>query len=394
MRTDLDRAVRAEVDGAHAELIRTRRHLHAHPELAFAEVATAALAARRCRELGMAVRTGVGGTGVLADLDSGRPGPTVLVRADMDALPIQEEADARPYRSTVPGVMHACGHDGHVAVALAVGRVLAALRESWAGRVRFCFQPAEEVDAGAARMIADGALNSVDHAVGLHLQTGIPTGTVAIGAGVQWASTDELLLEVRGVGGHAGDPTGVIDPIVIAARVVLALEDIGRDGSFARRVVARVATVDAGTASNIIPASARLTGTLRAFSVPDRARLRAEVEHLVSDIARKAGGTVEVTFGTACPPVVCDPTVTAVVREAIGDALGADHVVDAVPGTGADDMSQFLAGVPGCYFRVGISDPAAGPPVPHHHPLFDLDERALPVATMALAHAALRLLRG
>jgi amidohydrolase len=394
MRTDLDRAVRVQVDRAHAALIGTRRHLHAHPELAFAEVATAALVARRCGELGVTARTGVGGTGVLADLDSGRPGPTVLIRADMDALPIDEDGDDRPYRSTVPGVMHACGHDGHVAVALTVGRVLAALRTSWPGRVRLCFQPAEEIDAGAARMITDGALDSVDHAVGLHLQTGIPTGTVAIGTGVQWASTDDLLIEVRGVGGHAGDPTGVVDPILIASRIVLALEGIDRDKSFAHRVVARIAKVDAGTASNIIPATARLTGTMRAFSALDRARLRAEVEWVARDIAGSAGGTVDVTFGAGCPPVVCDPAVTVAVREGIRDAVGADRVVDAVPGTGADDMGHFLAEVPGCYFRVGVSDPAAGPPVPHHHPRFDLDERALPEATIALASAALRLLRG
>jgi amidohydrolase len=220
----LDRAVREQVERTRQRTIDLRRSLHRQPELAFQETATAALAAGRCDELGFDVRGGVAGTGVLADLDTGRPGPTVLVRADMDALPIDEADDGRPYRSHVTGVMHACGHDGHVAVGVAVAEILAGLRSHYRGRVRICFQPAEETDRGAAEMIAHGALEGVDRAVGLHLIATQPTGAVALGSGVRWASSDELCLVVHGSGGHAGAPADATDPILAAAEIALALE--------------------------------------------------------------------------------------------------------------------------------------------------------------------------
>jgi amidohydrolase len=378
----LDRAVHDEVERLGGEMVRVRRYLHARPELAFEEAETAALAAERCAELGFAVRTGVGGTGVLADLDSGRPGPMLLVRADMDALPIAEGDDGRPYRSTVPGVMHACGHDGHVAVAIAVAEILARLRSSWSGRVRICFQPAEEVDAGAQRMIDDGALQSVDCALGLHLQAGLQTGTVAVGPGVQWASSDELRLTIEGVGGHAGDPTGTINPIPVAAAIVLELERLPAPA------VATIAQIQAGTASNVTPEAVSLAGTLRSFG--DRAQLLEQVERIAERTARSRGAAARFSIGASCPAVVCDPDVTDRVRGAL-TAMPAD-VVDGEPSTASDDMARFLQAVPGTYFRVGASDLTDGPAVPHHHPLFDLDERALPLAAEALVRAALALL--
>ncbi len=339
-RDPIDRALRAELARVRDDIVRVRRHLHAHPELAFQEVQTATLIAIACEELGMRVRGGVGGTGVLADVDGARPGPTVLVRADMDALPIEEGDDGRPYRSTVPGVMHACGHDGHVAIALAVGTVLVRLRSWWGGRLRLCFQPAEEVDEGARRMIADGALDSVDHVVGLHLQADLPSGSIGIGAGVQWASSDELRMTISGAGGHAGDPRSTIDPMT------------GQDG---------------------------------------RSKLLAEVRRAAGHVVTAEGASLELSTGAHCPAVVCDPVVTERLRRALQGAFGAERVLATHPSTTADDIGEFLRAVPGCYFRVGAGDPASEA-VPHHHRLFDLDERAMPVAAEALARAALALL--
>jgi amidohydrolase len=370
-------------------MVRVRRHLHVHPELAFKEHETAAMIARRCARLGFAVRTGVGGTGVLADLNSGRPGPAVLVRADMDALPIQEGLDERPYRSTVPGVMHACGHDGHVAIALAVAELLVDLREQWSGRVRMCFQPAEEIDEGARRMIDDGALESVDGAVGLHLQAGLQTGTVAIGPGVQWASSNEFQLTVHGSGGHAGDPRETIDPIATAAAIILELEHVARDRAPA---MVKVAQISAGTASNITPETVVLAGTLRALTESDSAKLREVVGSVAKDVAHARRAILDVSWGANCPALVCDPHTTGVIRAAMETAFPGDSVVDACASTASDDMARFLQVVPGCYFRVGATDLTAGPAIPHHHQLFDLDERALAIGAQALARATLALL--
>jgi len=382
--------VRERVERIADEVVRLRRDLHAHPELAFEEVRTARIAAERCAALGWSVRTGVGGTGVLAELDgSGEPGPTLLVRADMDALPVQEADDGRACRSTVPGVMHACGHDGHVAVALGVADVLTALRGRWPGRVRLCFQPAEEVDEGAARMIADGALDGVDRAVGLHLQAGLRTGAAAVGAGAQWASSDELRIVLHGVGGHAGNPRDTVDPIGAASALVLELERLSREHAPS---LARVARFDAGTAANVVPEKAVLRGTLRAFGADRRARLLADLERAVAAVESARGVRVEVTLGPDCPAVVCDVDATERVRAALAGALAPAGLLPGEPSTYSDDMGRYLERVPGCYFRVGASDLAAGPAFPHHHPRFDLDERSLPLATELLARAALALL--
>lgn len=388
-RPDRDRVLREGLERIGPDLVRVRRHLHAHPELAFEEVQTAALVAERCAALGLAVRTGVGRTGVLADLDSGRPGPTVLVRADMDALPIDEGDPDRPYRSTVPGTMHACGHDGHVAAALGAAELLRDLSETWSGRVRMCFQPAEETDEGARAMIDGGTLDGVAAAIGLHLQAGIETGVIAIGPGVLWASSDELRLRVRGMGGHAGDPRDTVDPIAAAAAIVLEIEEASKQ---VPQAVVTIARVRAGGAPNVIPEHVELAGTLRALGEPQRARLLDEVERRARRAAQSRGATVELSLGADCPAVDCDTAVTRAVRAALEARFGPGAIVAAEPMTASDDMGRYLRQVPGCYFRVGASDLAQGPAHPHHHPFFDLDERSLAVAAEALARGTMALL--
>ncbi|GAA0895730.1 M20 family metallopeptidase [Pseudonocardia zijingensis] len=382
MTADVD--LPAEVARVEPLLVAVRREVHEHPELAFEEFRTAALVADRCAELGHEVRSGVGRTGVLAELDSGRPGPVLLVRADMDALPVQEADDDRVSRSAVPGVMHACGHDGHVAVALGVVEVLSRLPTAWSGRVRMCFQPAEETDAGAAAMIADGALDGVDLAVGLHLQSGIAADTVAVGAGVQWAAADELRITVHGVGGHAGAPEGTVDPVQVGAEIALAMREIRGEPP----VSVVIAQFTAGTAANVVPSVARLRGTARAMGAAERDALLATVRSTCAAIAARHGAEVAVELGPHVPALVCDDGVTEQVRTRLRASFG-ERVVPGRPTTGTDDMARFLAEVPGCYFRVGT-----GTDTPHHHPRFDLDERALPVATLALTEACLSILGG
>lgn len=383
--------VHAEVGRVAGRIVAARRSLHAYPELAFKEFRTAKMAARWCSKLGYDVREGIAGTGLVAELDSGRPGPTVLVRADMDALPI-EEATAVSYRSKVPGVMHACGHDGHVAVTLGVAQVFAQLHGQWAGRLRLCFQPAEETDEGAAQMIAEGVADGIDAATALHLQAGLQTGTVAIGSGVQWAASDQLRLVVRGQGGHAMDHLEIADPIGAAADIILTLRSVSRHMAPDSGAMVSIGQVQAGTAPNVVPSTAQLFGTVRTLRRDNRDRVLDQVAQAARDAAERHGASVDVRFEAHCPAVVCDPDATAAVRHAVSESPSVRDVVEAQPSSASDDMARFLQLAPGCYFRVGISDLHAEPATPHHHPAFDIDERALPIAAEALTLAALGLL--
>lgn len=382
--------VRQEVATLNEALISTRRDVHARPELAFEETATAALISGRLRSLGLEVRTGVGGTGVLADIASGRAGRTVLVRADMDALPIEEVEDGRPYRSTAPGVSHACGHDGHVAIALSVAEILVRLRDHWSGTVRMCFQPAEETDAGAEAMLSAGAAASADHAVGLHLMTDMATGIVGVGSGIQWASSDELRLTVNGGGGHAGNPGVCTNPVTIASDLIRELARLSADDQHPGLVT--IAMVQSGTAHNVVPREASLSGTVRAFDPAERATLMSEIERVCARTVTDSGATLTLSWGAHCPALDCDENVTSTISNAFTTASTGWRVTDTSPVTGADDMARFLQAVPGSYFRVGAggSRPETAPP--HHHPSFDLDEAALSIAAEALTLATLAIL--
>ncbi len=276
------------------EVVETRRHLHRHPELSLEERRTAELAATRCDALGFTVRTEVGGTGVVADLDGTRPGDgdaiTLMLRADMDALPIQERGTDRVAISETPGVMHACGHDGHVAMTLGAATALAALRDEWRGRLRLCFQPAEEIASGAVPMIADGALDGVDRVLGIHLWAPLQVGQVAVKDGPIFGSADEFRLTVRGRGGHGGMPHTSIDPIVASAHVVLALQSIvSRETSPFAPAVITVGRVEGGSAFNVIADEVILRGTVRALDADERERLLRRVAEVAAAIASASG---------------------------------------------------------------------------------------------------------
>jgi amidohydrolase len=388
-----DARVAAAVDRLRPQLVEDRRHLHRHPELSYHERETAELCAERCEVLGYTVATEVGGTGVLADLDSGRPGPTVMLRADTDALPITERGTHRPVTSENAGAMHACGHDGHVAMALAAAAVLAGMPDAWNGRVRMCFQPAEEVAGGAQPMIEAGAMEGVDRVLGIHLWAPLQVGRVAVGPGPLFGSADEFGLVIRGRGGHGGMPHTSVDPIVCAAQVIGALQTIvSRETSPFSPAVITVGRIEGGTAFNVIAEEVHLRGTVRAFEHAERERLLQRIAELSQDLARSMRCEAEFIRANGCPPVVSDAGVAEVVRQAAVATVGEESVDQAPRVTVGDDVALFLERAPGCYFLVGAGDVASHPVAPHHHPEFDIDERCLPVGAATLARAALTLM--
>ncbi|HEY6807903.1 MAG TPA: M20 family metallopeptidase [Gemmatimonadales bacterium] len=370
-------------------LVATRRDLHAHPELGFEERRTGGIVAERLGALGYQVKTGVGKTGVVGLRGAG--GRCVMLRADMDALPVDEANDV-PYRSTHAGRMHACGHDGHVAIGLEVARRLAGA--ALPGMLKFAFQPAEEVSDGAQAMIKEGVLDAprVDAAFGLHLWNDLPAGTVGIMAGPMMASVDEFEIAILGRGGHAAAPHQTIDPVLVAAHVVTGLQSLisRRRNPFEEGVVS-VTQVNAGHAFNVIPGRADLRGTVRTFG----GRFFDEAPKLVEDTARGIaaafGATADVRFRRMTGPTVNDPAMAELMRGVAAEVVGAKNVRDGVRTMGGEDMSFYLRRVPGCFAFVGSAAPGKTAS-PHHSPTFDIDEAALPIGAELLSRTAVRYL--
>ena len=376
------------------ELVALRRDFHQHPELAFHETRTAQVIAERLRSLGLEVQTGVGKTGVVGLLHGRSGSRTIGIRADIDALPITETV-ALPYRSQNQGIMHACGHDGHAAAALSVARILAEHRDEVPGTIKFLFQPAEESANGAEEMIKDGAFRNptVDAILSLHLWNYLPVGTVGFRAGAIFASADEVHIVIQGKGGHGGLPHQTIDPIPVAAQIILALQLlVSRNISPFDPAVLTIGMVQAGSAFNVIPEQVTMKGTIRAYDMKVRDYLVERAEETVRGICLGAGATYEFNSRFCCPPVVNDEGVTAVARRAAQRVLGEGKVVTAAQATTGDDVAYFNQQAPGCYFLVGSGNAQKGYTRPHHHQEFDFDEDALPVAVAVLAQGALDLL--
>ncbi len=373
------------------QLTAWRREFHAHPELGFHETRTAARVAEVLSTLGYRVRTGVGRTGVMAERGEGAP--TIAIRADMDALPIQEANDV-PYVSQAPGVMHACGHDAHTAIALGVATLLA--REHFPGTVRFLFQPAEEVGdeegiSGAPRMVEDGAMEGVDAVLALHVDPAIPVGDIAVDSGPASAGVDTFYVTIVGRGGHGASPHKVVDPIYIAGHVILALH-----GIVSRRLhptdpaVVSIGAIHGGQADNVIPERVEMVGTIRFMTAEVRERIHAEIERALG-VARALGGDYVLKIERGALPMVNDADVAALVRQVAAGMLGEEHVLTRRQEMGAEDFGVFSALAPGAMFRLGCrieGDERLG-----HHPRFDIDERCLPIGVAMLAEVALRLLR-
>ncbi len=380
-----------QADALRQSLIACRRDLHRHPELGYQEHRTAGVVARALRELGMEVRTGVAQTGVVGLLQGPGPGPTLMLRFDMDALPIQEGTGA-PYASTIPGVMHACGHDGHTAIGLAVAQLLHAGRGSWRGRVKFVFQPAEEGLGGAARMVQEGVLEApeADFALGLHLWNERPVGWMGITEGPVMAGADMLDIRVRGSGAHAAAPHQARDPVVAAAHIVTALQTVVSRGlNPLHSAVLSVTTIRGGKAFNVIPDEAELEGTLRTFQPRVREMIIDRVRGIAAGVAQGLGCEAEVEVELLTPAVVNDVELARRVQR-VGARLWPEATIERDARTMmADDVAILMRDVPGCYVLLGANDPQRGLDAPHHNPRFDFDEESL-VRGAALLTAAAR----
>jgi amidohydrolase len=397
MDPQLLQAMRRHVQEVTAFVVATRRDIHAHPELGNQERRTPALIVTALKELGLEPQEAVGGTGVTAVLRGAHPGPTLALRADMDALPLHEEGD-RPYRSCVPGVMHACGHDGHVAMALGAARVLLALRQQLHGSVKFLFQPAEETYGGASEMIAAGCLTrapAVDAIFGLHLEPLGQVGELRVRSGPIMASADALRIVVHGTGGHASEPHDCIDPVPVAAQVITNLQTmVTRRFDAKSPVVLTITYLQAGSAFNVIPPEVVLAGTVRTVDPSVRAALPSRTEHLVRHTAEAFGATAEVAYVPGSGVVVNHDWFTEFVRQAVRGARGEVAVVEMPhPVMGAEDFGLYLERVPGTFAFLGAR-PAHQEPFPCHHPQFDIDERALPAGVEVLSTVALAYLSG
>ena len=405
VRADLDR----RIDAVLPRVVAWRRDIHEHPELSYQEARTSALVAQHLRSLGLEVQTNVGGThGVVAVLRGGRPGQTVALRADMDALPVTEQVDL-PFRSRVKatyngqevGVMHACGHDNHVAMLMGTAEVLAGMKDRIAGNVKFIFQPAEESppDGGAKPLIEAGVLENpkVDAIFGLHVFPG-RVGTVTYRAGPMYASGDNFRVIVHGRQTHGAIPWGGIDPIVVGSQIVLALQTIVSrqvDLSEANAIVT-VGAFNAGNRHNIIPDSAVLVGTVRTFSEAVRGEIHTRIKRTSEGIAQAAGARVTVESILGYPVTVNDPELTLRMLPSLQRAAGAANVSEQARTTTAEDFSRYASRVPGMIFSLGVTSANKDPKLAasNHSPLFEADEAALPVGIRLMSSLAIDFLAG
>ena len=373
-----------------AEVIALRRDLHRHPELGFEERRTATLVATRLRELGFEVTTEIGITGVVGVMHGARPGKTVMLRADMDALPIEEENDVA-YASQTRGTMHACGHDGHVAILLGAATLIARRRDELAGTVVLCFQPAEEGRGGAKAMVEDGVLErfGVERAYGLHLASAFPTGIVGLREGPFYASSDSIEITIEGAGGHGAAPHLSIDPIYVAGAFIVAVQQVvARQIDPLAPAVVTLGAVHAGTIHNVIPSRATLLGTVRAFDADVRAALAERIERVLRGVCESSGATYTFDYLRRYPVTSNDAEQARYVRALAEREIGVTRVIEAPKLMGAEDFSFFAERVPACFYSVGCNGGPASA-FPHHHAKFDIDERALETGVRMMTALAL-----
>ena len=381
-------AVAVDVD----ELIAYRRHFHAHPELSMQEHETARFVESALRECAFdEIRSGVGRTGVLAVLRGLKPGPTTLLRADMDALPVTEQSDV-PYRSQREGVMHACGHDGHIAILLASARALARRREEIQGTLVFCFQPGEEGSGGNRLMIADGALENphVDRVFALHLYSGLDVGKVGIRDGAFFAASDQIAIVLQGRGGHGAMPQMSVDPIVGVAHFITLLQTIvSRETAPKDLAVVTIAKIAAGTTHNVIPDRAEMLGTVRTLDEGIRAQMPQRIERMLEGVCAALRLESELDYEWGYPAVVNDPKMNDVVRAVAREVVGGANVIDPHDVVmWAEDMAYMQAERPGAYFLVGVRGAERGRE-PQHSARYDIDERALEIGFRMMMGIAL-----
>jgi len=378
---ELDPRLSPDVRALADEVVALRRDFHRHPELLFDLPYTSGRVADYLKGLGLQVRTGIGRSGVVGLLTGARPGPTVLYRADMDALPLLEET-GYDFASETPGLMHACGHDGHTAVALVMARLLTQRTERLAGKVAFLFQPAEEGGDGAGAMIQDGVLDWVkpDVCFAMHLNNDEPVGVVGARVGAIYAGSNEFTIKLHSKGGHGAAPHQATDLVVVASHIVLALQTVvSRSVDPLESAVVTVGLLHAGTKSNILPTEAILEGTVRTYDKALACHVAGRIEALARAIAGAHGADIDYSFVTNYPPTINAPAPTALVAEVLTRLLGPDGVSQ-YRSMGSEDMSRFLERVPGCYYNLGTKNPEGTATFAHHSGRFNPDERALSLA--------------
>ena len=380
---------RREAEASRDTLIARRRDFHRNPELAFEEVRTAGIVAQTLNTLGLEVQTGVGKTGVVAVLEGAHDGPTVLVRADMDALPILEENQI-DYASLSAGKMHACGHDGHTSIALSLAEWFAGHREQMMGRIKFVFQPAEEIGEGARAMLQDGVLHDPrpDVSLGLHLWNSLPVGKLGVADGPTMAGALTFNIKVTGKGGHAASPHRDIDPVLASAHLVTALQSIvSRNIDPFESAVISVTSIHAGEAYNVIPQHADLKGTVRYFQNDVCDIVLTRMQECIEYVCKGMGCSAEFHYSPMTLPVVNNAAIGAKLRPRFESIVGSAGLDTSIRTMGAEDMGEFMADIPGMYFFVGAADMTADAYYAHHHPRFSIDEDALPLGLALLSSA-------
>lgn len=371
------------------DVIAVRRDLHRHPELGFEEHRTAGIAADRLRALGFDVHTGIAGTGVVGVMRGAAPGRTIMLRADMDALPILEE-NAHAYRSTHDGKMHACGHDGHVAILLGAAELIAHAKDRLAGTVCLLFQPAEEGHGGARVMVEEGVIErfGIERAYGLHLSTKYPTGVLGFREGPFYASSDSIEIEVLGKGGHGSAPHDAVDPVYTAANFITSVQQIvSRHVDPLEPAVVTVGSIHGGTIHNVIPRNVRMLGTVRAFSDAVREAMPGRIERVLKSCCDAMGADYKFDYLWRYPVTANDPDQTRYARALAERAFGAERTITADKLMGAEDFSFFAQRVPACFYTLGAQGGESSA-IPHHSSTFDIDEQALRTGVAMMASLA------
>jgi amidohydrolase len=380
-------------DELKAQVIAWRRHLHRNPELSFQESETAQFVEELLRSFGGLEISRPTRTSVLARLIGARPGKVLALRADMDALPIQEQNEFE-FASSRPGIMHACGHDGHTAMLLGAAKLLAPRRDSLEGEIRFLFQHAEELPPGGARELVEaGVMDGVDWVVGSHLSSRLETGKIGIAYGPMMASPDTFHITITGKGGHAAAPHTTVDPIIIGAQAIINLQQIvSRNTDPLERLVVSVTQFIGGTAHNVIPGTVELCGTVRSFSPHIRKSVPEQMHRILRGITEAHDGTYELRYELGYDPVVNEEQITRIVEQAAIELFGSAAVEAIPPGMAGEDFSAYQQKAPGVFFNVGAENKALGIVYPHHHPRFTIDEEALDYGVQVFVRTAEKLL--
>lgn len=392
--------LRTDIDEIMPGVVADRRWLHQHPELGMQEYQTAAFVAERLRAMPEIedIRTGIANTGITALIRGTKIGPqrVALIRADMDALPIIEENDVE-YVSLTSGAMHACGHDAHTSMLLGVARMLIDRRDQFSGTVKLLFQPAEEGPGGAKPMIEEGVLENphVDAVFGQHVAQDLDLGKIEVREGAASANSDRVNAVIQGKGGHGASPHLTVDPVVVAAHIVVALQTlVSREVDPIDPAVLTIGKIAAGEANNVIPDTAELRGTVRTFSKHNRELLARRIQEVIHGVAESFRGSATIEYIFRYPSVVNDPDLTQLVREVAGDVVGSENVQTADLSMGGEDFSYFQQERPGCFFFVGTRNAERGLVWGHHHPRFDIDEDGMSVGIETMTRTVMRYLNG